>query len=64
LSSKIFTEALKRFKSLTPLKLKALALIFNTFMQHNRFNLDGLVKAKCDNGIKSYTAVSLAQKGL
>ncbi len=64
MSSKIFTEALKRFKSLTPLKLKALALIFNTFMQHNRFNLDGLVKAKCDNGIKSYTAVSLAQKGL
>jgi len=53
LSSKIFTEVLKRFKSFTPLELKALSIVFNTFVQHNEFNLDDLVKAKHDdNGIK------------
>ena len=53
MSSKIFTEVLKRFKSFTPLELKALSIVFNTFVQHNEFNLDDLVKAKHDdNGIK------------
>jgi transposase-like protein len=51
-SSGNFGKALDIFQTLTPLELKYFSMLVRDFAQHNEFNLNNLVEAKNDDGIK------------